>query len=110
MFEREYRREMDQVKLSQVELDRLVNAMAEEKRRHKRGNLGVRVLLTAAAVFLLTASALALSPTLRSQLTQVLGSFGPYSQRIEAGTAADQGYEVQVLSAVTDQYRLKLYV
>ena len=51
MFEREYRREMDQVKLSQVELDRLVNAMAEEKRRHKRGNLGVRVLLTAAAVF-----------------------------------------------------------
>lgn len=27
MFEREYRREMDQVKLSQVELDRLVNAM-----------------------------------------------------------------------------------
>ena len=32
MFEREYRREMDQVKLSQVELDRLVNAMAEEKR------------------------------------------------------------------------------
>ena len=110
MFEREYRREMDQVKLSQVELDRLVNAMAEEKRRHKRGNLGVRVLLTAAAVFLLTASALALSPTLRSQLTQVLGNFGPYSQRIEAGTAADQGYEVQVLSAVTDQYRLKLYV
>ena len=61
MFEREYRREMDQVKLSQVELDRLVNAMAEEKRRHKRGNLGVWVLLTAAAVFLLTASALALS-------------------------------------------------
>ena len=37
MFEREYRREMDQVKLSQVELDRLVNAMAEEKRRHRRG-------------------------------------------------------------------------
>ena len=35
MFEREYRWEMDQVKLSQVELDRLVNAMAEEKRRHK---------------------------------------------------------------------------
>lgn len=68
------------------------------------------MLLTAAAVLLLTASALALSPTLRSQLTQVLGNFGPYSQRIEAGTAADQGYEVQVLSAVTDQYRLKLYV
>lgn len=110
MFEREYRREMDRVELSQGEMDRLAAAMAGERRRTRRGGAGLRVLLTAAAVLLLTASALALSPALRAQLAQALGSFGPYSQRIEAGTAADQGYEIQVLSAVTDQYRLKLYV
>ena len=59
---------------------------------------------------MLTTSALALSPTLRDYLAQALGSFTSYSQEPEGAVAADEKVEVRVASAVTDQYRMKIYV
>ena len=69
--------------------------------------------LLAAAVLVcgaLTTSALALSPTLRDYLAQALGSFTSYSQEPEGAVAVDDKVEVRVVSAVTDQYRMKIYV
>lgn len=69
--------------------------------------------LLAAAVLVcgaLTTSALALSPTLRDYLAQALGSFTSYSQEPEGAVAVDQDVEIRVVSAVTDQYRMKIYV
>ena len=71
-----------------------------------------RTLLLAAALAcgVLTISVLALSPALREYLTQALGSFAPYSQELSGATAVDQKVKVRVVSAVTDRYRVKLYV
>ncbi len=110
MFEQEYRREMDQAELSPEQIKGLAEAMAAEKGPVGRKRFGVKVLLTAVVAVALTASALALSPTLRDQLLQVMGGFGPYSQSVEGAAAVDQEYEIEALSAVTDQYRLRLYI
>ena len=63
----------------------------------------------ALACGVLTVSVLALSPALREYLTQALGSFTPYSQEL-SGATVDQKVKVRVVSAVTDRYRVKLYV
>lgn len=39
-----------------------------------------------------------------------MGGFAPYSLEIDRSSAVDQDFEITVLSAVTDRYRLKLYV
>ncbi len=109
MIEREYRREMDRVFLDPERMDRISQAMVREKPGRKL-RLGRAVLLAACLCLALTVSALALSPALRERLAQAMGSFGPYSQSIENVSAVDQGYEVSVLSAVTDRRRVKIYL
>ena len=109
MMERDYRREMDQVTLSPQQKERIIQAMGREQTRRRAVTL--RLLLAAALLCAaLTTSALALSPTLRDHLAQLLGSFAPYSQRVEEAAAVCQEVEVRVVSAVTDQYRMKIYV
>lgn len=109
MMEQEYRREMDQLTLSGERQERIVEAMTKERSRSCRRRPWVRLTVAAAACVALTTSALALSPTLRERLEQRLGSFVPYSQSFEDHAAVDQDLEVRVVSAVTDQYRMKLY-
>ena len=111
MMEQKYRREMDRVELSPDQRARIVQAMVEEPPRKQRRRPPVRLLIAAALVCgVLTTSALALSPALRDYLAQALGSFTSYSQEPEGAAAADQNIEIRVVSAVTDQYRMKIYV
>lgn len=111
MMEQEYRREMDRVELSPDQRARIVQAMVEEPPRKKRRRPPMRLLAAAVLVCgALTTSALALSPTLRDYLAQALGSFTSYSQEPEGAVAVDDKVEVRVVSAVTDQYRMKIYI
>ena len=111
MMEQEYRREMDRVELSPDQRARIVQAMVEEPPRKQRRRPPVRLLIAAALVCgVLTTSALALSPALRDYLAQALGSFTSYSQEPEGAAAVDDKVEVRVVSAVTDQYRMKIYI
>ena len=111
MMEQEYRREMDRVELSPDQRARIVQAMVEEPPRKKRRRPPMRLLAAAVLVCgALTTSALALSPTLRDYLAQALGSFTSYSQEPEGAVAVDQDVEIRVVSAVTDQYRMKIYI
>lgn len=111
MTGQKYRRAMEQIELSPDQREHLVRAMLQEQPRRKRKRAPVRLLLAAAlACGVLTISVLALSPALREYLTQALGSFAPYSQELSGATAVDQKVKVRVVSAVTDRYRVKLYV
>ena len=111
MIEQGYRRDMEQITLAPEQMAAIAQAMSQEKARPRRGRrVGRTVLLAAALCLLLSVSALALSPTLQERLIQAMGSFEPYSQRIESVSAVDQDYEIRVLSAVTDRYRTKIYL
>ena len=109
MIQQEYRREMDRIELTEGQRARLVRAMVQRNPRPRR--FPARALAAAALICAaLTTSALALSPALRDSLARALGSFAPYSQAVEGAAAVDQNVEVRVVSAVTDRYRVKLYV
>ena len=66
--------------------------------------------LYAAACAALFATALAVSPGLREVLGTALGSFAPYAQDVEVVSAADQGIEVRVVSALSDGNRSVAYL
>lgn len=80
-------------------------AKARSKRR-----LGRRVVTIMAAVLILTGSTLAISPTLREQLSQALGLFEAYTTPIESTAAVDQGVEIRLLSAMADEYSVRIYL
>ena len=111
MFERDYRQEMERISLPPDAMARMAEAMAAEPAISSRRRPKLRVFLIAAALCIaVTATALAASPGLREQLFEALGDFAPYSREIDKSSAVDQDFEISVLSAVTDRYRLKLYV
>lgn len=80
--------------------------------RGKKAGLGaVRgVLIAAAACALLMGTALAASPGLREMLAAALGGFAPYAQEQEDKTYLLDGFEVKVLSALSDGSTLRAYV
>lgn len=111
MFERDYQQEMERISLPPDAMARIAEAMAAEPAAPPRRRPKLRVFLMAAALCIaVTATALAASPGLREQLFEALGDFAPYSREIDKSSAVDQDFEISVLSAVTDRYRLKLYV
>lgn len=111
MFERDYRQEMEHISLRPDAMARIAEAMAAEPAVPPRRRAKLRIFLIAAALCIaVTATALAASPGLREQLFEALGDFAPYSREIDKSSAVDQDFEISVLSAVTDRYRLKLYV
>ena len=111
MFERDYQQEMERISLPPDAMARMAEAMAAEPAAPSRRRPKLRVFLIAAALCIaVTATALAASPGLREQLFEALGDFAPYSREIDKSSAVDQDFEISVLSAVTDRYRLKLYV
>lgn len=111
MFEQDYHQEMERVTLSPKAMARIAEAMAAEPAVPFRRPSRLRIFLIAAALCAaVTASALAAYPGLREQLFSALGDFAPYSREIDKSADVDQDFEISVLSAVTDRYRLKLYV
>lgn len=80
-----------------------------EKGRGGKRRVFRTFLLAAALSAILGATALAASPTLRQALTEALGSFAPYSQKIEGLSAEDRGIEVRMVSALTDGNMARIY-
>lgn len=80
--------------------------------RSAKKRLGVvkGALIAAAACALLVGTAFAASPGLRELLGTVLGSFAPYAQEQADKTYTVDGFEVKVLSALTDGSTLRAYV
>lgn len=80
-------------------------AHPRSKKRLKR-----RIVALLAAVLILTGSALALSPTLREQLSRALGLFEPYTTPVESTSVTDQEIKVEILSAMADDYTVHIYL
>lgn len=102
MLEETYRREMDHLEPDGEQMDRLLAVMGKKRRTSFPKHL--RAVLVAAAICVaLTASALALSPTLREALANALGSFAPYSSTVDGVSVTDNGIRVEVVSALADE-------
>ncbi len=113
MFEARYRQEMDRLSLSQGAMEQIVRAVKqtqqEEEKPVKKARMTMRTVLVAAAVCAAMAiTAFAASPTLRQALADALGGFAPYAQSLE-GTVEDNGFRLQVLSALTDANHANVY-
>lgn len=77
----------------------------------KRGLGAVKGILIAAAVCAaLLCTAFAASPGLREILAEALGGFAPYAQEQEDKTYMMDGFEVKVLSALSDGSTIRAYV
>ena len=81
-----------------------------EQRRRVRPRVWRGALIAAAVCVALTASALALSPTLREALAATLGSFEPYAQEVEGVSATDQGIRISVVRAIADGDQGRVYL
>lgn len=102
MVREQYRKELEQVKLNEEQMAHLVNLMtAPPVRRARRAG---RIALAAAVLTaVLSVAALAVSPTLRQTLEDLLGGFAPYSQEVEGVSVEDQGIRVSVVKALGDE-------
>ena len=107
----EYRREMEQLGPRPEELERLYRVMeggAEMKKTKRLGGKAAAVLVCAA--LMVTAAAAATVPAVWEALQDRLGAFAPYAQTIEGAACADQGVEVRVLSAISDDMEAWVYL
>lgn len=102
MVREQYRKELEQVKLNEEQMAHLVDLMtAPSVRRTRRA--GRIVLVAAVLTAVLSVAALAVSPTLRQTLEDLLGGFAPYSQEVEGVSVEDQGIRVSVVKALGDE-------
>ena len=69
-----------------------------------------RVLLTAAVIFAMLTSAVALSPQLRESIFGAAGPFAPYVRPAESGVVTEDGYELRVDSVIADHYLIVGYL
>lgn len=107
----EYRREMDKLGPRPEELERLYAMIEGGISMKKSKKLSVRaVVAIAACVVLMITAAAAAVPTVWETLTNHLGLFAPYAQSIEGVKSADQGIEIQVLSAISDDLEARVYL
>lgn len=107
----EYRREMEQLGPRPEELERLYRVMKgeAEMKKTKRSVSKAAVALVCAAL-MVTAAAAATAPAVWEALQSRLGAFAPYAQTIEGAVCADQGIEVRVLSAISDDLEGRVYL
>ena len=78
------------------------------KKTKRLGGKAAAVLVCAA--LMVTAAAAATVPAVWEALQDRLGAFAPYAQTIEGAACADQGVEVQVLSAISDDLEAWVYL
>ena len=107
----EYRREMEQLGPRPEELERLYRMMeggTEMKKAKRLGGKAAAALVCAA--LMVTAAAAATAPAVWEALQSRLGAFAPYAQTIEGVACADQGVEVRVLSAISDDLEARVYL
>lgn len=86
-----------------------LNADPAERRQYMRQKLKLAAVLTAAVVAL-TGTALAVGPTLRDMVTELLGSFAPYAQEVTGVSVVDQGIEIKATTAISDKKNIKVFL
>ena len=107
-MKREYQEVMDMIQMPKDCEARILAALEENKKRLPR-RVG-RVLLTAAVIFAMLTSAVALSPQLREYIFGAAGPFAPYVRPAESGVVTEDGYELRVDSVIADHYLIVGYL
>lgn len=92
--------------------ERVRAALGELPPKQKKRKLGAvkGALIAAAACLLLMGTALASRPELWGRLMEALGSFAPYAAEQEDQTYTADGFELKVLSTLTDGSVIRAYV
>lgn len=108
----EYRREMERIGPRPEELERLYQIIEGGTEMKKQKRLGGRMAaILVCAALMVTASAAAVAvPAVREALQTYLGDFAPYAQTIDGAVCTDQGIEVEVLSAISDDLEARFYI
>lgn len=106
----QYKSEMETLTPRREALEQLYTSIEEETgmNRSKRFS-GRAAAILVCAVLMVTAAAAAV-PTVREALLGQLGVFAPYAQTIEGVSCTDQGLEVRVLSALSDNLNARVYL
>lgn len=113
MLEERYNKAMDRIVLPPDRLDAIIAVLDEPETTpgSERTRRPLRTVLLAAAICLaLAATSLAVSPSLREALLGALGSFAPYSRKVEGLSVVDQGIELKVVSTLCDGSSARLYL
>lgn len=77
----------------------------------KQKKLGGRMAVIAVCAAMMVTAAVAVTvPAARKALWDYLGSFAPYAQTINGVACTDQGIEVEVLSAISDDLEARFYI
>ena len=107
-MKREYQEVMDMIQMPKDCEARILAALEENKKRLPC-RVG-RVLLTAAVIFAMLTSAVALSSQLREYIFGAAGPFAPYVRPAESGVVTEDGYELRVDSVIADHYLIVGYL
>ena len=107
-MKREYQEVMDMIQMSKDCEARILAALEENKKRLPR-RVG-RVLLTAAVIFAMLTSAVALVSQLREYIFGAAGPFAPYVRPAESRVVTEDGYELRVDSVIADHYLIVGYL
>ena len=107
-MKREYQEAMDMIQMPKDCEARILAALEENKKRLPR-RVG-RVLLTAAVIFAMLTSAVALSSQLREYIFGAAGPFAPYVRPAESRVVTEDGYELRVDSVIADHYLIVGYL
>ncbi len=111
MLRTQYKREMDQFGPRQEELEQLYTLIEGGTNMNRKKWIGRRAVLAIAACAALTLTAAAAAvPKVWDALREDLGAFAPYAQTIEWASCTDEGIEVQVLSAISDDLEARFYL
>lgn len=109
MLNDQYKHEMEQFGPRQEELDRLYTLIEGGTNMKMKKRLGCKAAAIAVCAALLVTAAAA-APTVWEVLQGRLGKFAPYAQTIEGAVSTDQGIEVQMLSAISDDLEARFYL
>lgn len=107
----QYKREMEQFGPQQEELEKLCTLIEGGTNMRIKKRLGRKAAVAIAACALLTVTAAAAAaPKVWEAIREQQGAFAPYAQTIEGAVSTDQGIEVQVLSAISDDLEARFYL
>ena len=106
-----YKCEMDRLEPRPEKLEELYELVegGSEMKRAKRLS-GRAAALLACALLAVTAAAAAAVPRVWDALREQLGVFAPYAQTISGAVCRDQGIQIQVLSALSDDLEARIYL
>lgn len=111
MLNEQYKREMEQFGPRQEELEKLCTLIEGGTDMKWKKWLGRKAVVAIAACALLTVTAAAAAaPAVWQSLQENLGAFAPYAQYIKGASCTDQGIEVQMLSAISDDLEARFYL